>query len=267
MTVRPPRSMVRVDGPLSASISAVVPTLRMRPPLMASAWAIVKRSSTVTTLPLTRTVSGTCAAAANGAAARIASASAHVRPSRMSVPLAFYKDGAESASARLQAFLLQNRNGLRRGQELDQCFGGVGLRCAGMDAACEHGDLLDVRRQRSDEVDAGDRQQLAHLLEADLGVAARDDLADRDAGCADFDLVLDLIGDAHALEQCGHIDAARPGGIGDRFCRQHRLLDLVAGADVGLRHAGAHRDADPRLGEVDTAARDEFALLDELVDG
>ena len=61
MTVRPARSITRVCGPLSASISAVVPTLTMRSPLMASAWAMVKRSSTVTILPLTSSMSGVCA--------------------------------------------------------------------------------------------------------------------------------------------------------------------------------------------------------------
>src|SRR2546422_4083195 len=63
MTVRPLRSMMRVAGPRSASISAVAPTLTMRCPRTASAWAMVKRSFTVTTLPLTRNVSAGCASA------------------------------------------------------------------------------------------------------------------------------------------------------------------------------------------------------------
>ena len=42
----------------------------------------------------------------------------------------------------------------------------------GVDAGREHGDALDVRRQRADIVDALDVDQLADLLEADLGFAA-----------------------------------------------------------------------------------------------
>jgi hypothetical protein len=78
MTARPARSTTRVCGPLSASTSAVVPTLRMRSPLTASACAMVKRSSTVMILPLMSTVSGACARA-GVAAAKAANASPTTR--------------------------------------------------------------------------------------------------------------------------------------------------------------------------------------------
>src|SRR5262245_36955565 len=64
ITVRRLRSMVRVCGPLSRSVSAAVPTATIRPPRIASDSAMVKRSSTVTILPLVRMVSAGCACAA-----------------------------------------------------------------------------------------------------------------------------------------------------------------------------------------------------------
>ena len=86
--------------------------------------------------------------------------------------------------------------------------------------------MLDVRRQRADVVDAGDVEQLADLLETDLGLAARDDLPTGTPGEDLLELRLDLVGDAHALEQAGEIDAARSGGTGDRFGRQQRLSSV-----------------------------------------
>src|SRR5262245_29213296 len=70
MTVRPLRSMARVCGPLSLPMSAAVPVATMRPERMASACVIVKRSSTVTILPLMRMVSAGCAFAALSPASR-----------------------------------------------------------------------------------------------------------------------------------------------------------------------------------------------------
>jgi hypothetical protein len=54
MTVFPFRSIVCVPGPPSLPISTLRPVARTRSPLIAIAWLIVKRSSTVTTLPLRR---------------------------------------------------------------------------------------------------------------------------------------------------------------------------------------------------------------------
>src|SRR6188472_2402100 len=61
MTVRRPTSMRRVLGPRNFSISDALPTATMRSFLIASASAMVNRSSTVTILPLTSNVSaGSC---------------------------------------------------------------------------------------------------------------------------------------------------------------------------------------------------------------
>ena len=110
------------------------------------------------------------------------------------------------------------------------------------------------------------REQLADLLETDLGLAARDHLTDRIAGRRDPALGFDRIGNSEALEHSLEIDAARAGRICDRFGRQQRMLECVGRADVGLRRARAHGDADAGAHEIDTAAGDELALLDEVVD-
>src|SRR6478736_9334691 len=54
IAARPARSITRVDGSTSRSISALVPTARMRPSRMASACAISNRLLTVMILPLRR---------------------------------------------------------------------------------------------------------------------------------------------------------------------------------------------------------------------
>lgn len=72
--------------------------------------------------------------------------------------------------------------GMGRGQELDQRLAGFGLLRARRDAGREHGDLLQFGGQWTDDVDAGDRPQFADLLEAELGLALGDDLADRSGG-------------------------------------------------------------------------------------
>src|SRR2546428_8297150 len=61
MTVRLRRSIIFVPVSFSLSTSALLPTATMRCPLIATACAIVKRTSTVTILPLKTTMS--CAAA------------------------------------------------------------------------------------------------------------------------------------------------------------------------------------------------------------
>ena len=68
------------------------------------------------------------------------------------------------------------------------CFGGrqkfedytrrVLIGCACGNACGEYRDFLHFRRQRRDVIDTRHRQQLAHLLKANLSFSARDDGAD-----------------------------------------------------------------------------------------
>jgi len=54
-------------------------------------------------------------------------------------------------------------------------------------------------------------------------------------------------------------------GVADRFGCKQRLLQRCAGTDVRPRRAGAHRDADARLGQIDAAAGNDLALPDQLL--
>src|SRR5438034_9858509 len=91
---------------------------------------------------------------------------------------------------------------------------------------------MDLARQRTDQLDAGDREQLRHLLKADLELAARDQLADEYARRRLGKLRLELPGDSQALEQAGQVHAARSAGIADRFRRAQRTLERLDRADV-----------------------------------
>src|SRR6267142_1652039 len=131
----------------------------------------------------------------------------------------------------LHAFLPQDRAGVRRSEESDQRPGRRRFFCRGVDAARKDRDMLDVGRQRAQIVDAPDGQQLAHLLEADLGFAPRNQLAGLNAGGRLNQPRLQLVGDPHALEQAQQIDAARAARNDDRFRPEQRALQRFAGAD------------------------------------
>src|SRR5712671_1762247 len=78
MTERPRKSIRRVFAPASRRMSALVPTFTMRSPLMATACAIVNRSSTVMIFPLERMMSGVvCWAATSETVVTSAKASHH----------------------------------------------------------------------------------------------------------------------------------------------------------------------------------------------
>src|SRR5947207_1508222 len=90
----------------------------------------------------------------------------------------FMSDFSMGPSGGLQAVLPDNRCGGRSGDESDQRLRRVRLLRAGVDSGREHGHALELARQRADVVDAGEMHQLADLLEADLGLAARETLLD-----------------------------------------------------------------------------------------
>src|SRR5437867_10699405 len=119
-------------------------------------------------------------------------------------------------SGGLQAVLPDDRCGGRRGDEFDERPRRVRLLRAGVDAGREHGHALELARKRADVIDAGEMHQLADLLEADLGLAARDQGADEHARRGLLELSLDLAGATRLLEYAEHIEPARAGGILDR---------------------------------------------------
>src|SRR5262245_7626669 len=125
---------------------------------------------------------------------------------------------ATSRSARLHPGLADDRRRFRCGEELQECTGGVGRPGRLMHGGGELRHLLDVGRQRSEIIDPFHRQQLAYLLEPDLGVAARNHLADRHVRDRRDDLGLELIGQAPLRDQALNMAAAWPRRIRNRAC-------------------------------------------------
>src|SRR5579871_6574877 len=107
-----------------------------------------------------------------------------------------------SATSERQPLRLVKRGGSRCRQEADQRasrYGLLGIRC---DPGGKGGDVLQLRRQHADDVDAGIGHQLGYLLQGDLGFAARyqhTDASVRSAG-RKFRLGGDLIADAKLFE-------------------------------------------------------------------
>src|ERR1043165_9058738 len=132
-----------------------------------------------------------------------------------------------TSSAWFHAMLPDHGGGRGRSDEFDEGLRRICLLGVSMQSGREHGDALNVRRQWPDDVDALDRQKLADLMEAEFSVAARNQFAHCFAGGNLLHLRLDLVCNSHPLNQLCDIDTARTGRIGDRFCRQHRLLERV----------------------------------------
>src|SRR5213076_471585 len=120
------------------------------------------------------------------------------------------RGGVAGLSGGLQAVLPDDRRGGRSGDESEERPGRVRLLRAGVDAGREHGHALELARKRADVIDAGEMHQLADLLEADLGLAARNQVADEHARRGLLELALDLARDAELLEHAQHVDPARP---------------------------------------------------------
>jgi hypothetical protein len=74
-----------------------------------------------------------------------------------------------------------------------------------------------------------------------------------------------LLGDTEPLHQLRGDDAARAGRMGNRLGCEHRVLEGLGCADVGLRRSRLDRDADAGSGEINAAVY-HLALLDEIVD-
>ena len=90
-----------------------------------------------------------------------------------------------------------------------------------MNATRIYGDVLDLCRQRSKNLDALHGNELTHLVESDLGLAARDHFTYRFTRLHRGSFRFDLVGDAELLKHADEIDAARSGRVGDGFCCEH----------------------------------------------
>src|SRR5437879_4499862 len=130
---------------------------------------------------------------------------------------------------------------------------------------------LQLCRDRADEAHPGDVDQLAHLLEADLRLAARDDRGHRLPGGRPTHLstlARNLVCDAELRKQRGRqIGAAAAVRVRDRLRRKQRAPECLDAADVRLRGPGAHHHADLRAGEIDLAGGAHQASPAELVGG
>ena len=84
-----------------------------------------------------------------------------------------------SGGHRFQGTLRDGRSSCGRGKELDKCHSCVRLFSPCGDAGREHGDLLDLSGQGTDEIYARDGEEFADLLESDLDFPPRHDRTDR----------------------------------------------------------------------------------------
>ena len=173
-------------------------------------------------------------------------------------------------SRRLQTFRLDHAFGGGRGEEFDR--GAARSGCwRSSDAGGEHRGALNIRRQRADDVDAVNRDELRHLLNADIGFAAQDDEAGEPGGAAGavFGFGFHRFGDAKLFEHFGHMRAAGAAADRfrqrDRFCRQQGSLESFDRGQIRPRRALRHRNADQRARHVDQASGNDLAALDQLL--
>src|SRR5207248_7208195 len=122
------------------------------------------------------------------------------------------RGGISARRSRCRAFhalRLEYGRGHRSGERLDQSLGGCNIARAGAEASRIGRVVLDLGRQRSDQGDALHWQDLADLVDAELGLAADDEVGDR-AALLELGLWLHRTGDSELLEQAREINAARP---------------------------------------------------------
>ena len=117
----------------------------------------------------------------------------------------------------------------------------------------ENGDLLDLGRKRTDDIEARHVHQFAQLLEAEVGVTARDERADGDAGRRLHKAWRDDVGDAPALQEAREMRAARTRRGADAARGPHGVANSPLAADVRLAYSDGDRDRSARPRDVDTA--------------
>src|SRR5438552_10719863 len=96
-----------------------------------------------------------------------------------------------------------------------------------MKAARIHGDVLKLCWQRSKILDALHRNELTHLVEADLGLAARNHLAYRFTGLHSGHFRFDPIVDAHFLQHADDVRPARSSRVRYRLRCKNRLFQRI----------------------------------------
>src|SRR5262245_10601136 len=152
--------------------------------------------------------------------------------------------------SRIETLGLQHRASSGRFQELDECLAGSALAARGAHRRYVGRHQLQLRRKRADELDAFDRAQLADLLDCELGLALDHEFREH-AARERLALGLHLVGNAEPLADRDEMNAARSHrGIGDCLGVEHRALEGLDCADVGLLCALARRNADARIGDV-----------------
>src|SRR5262245_22480123 len=179
------------------------------------------------------------------------------------LPIVCSRTMARSARIRLHMGLAQKRRSPRRNHEGDHGTRGLGLLRARQQRHVGWARLVDVAGHGPDIIGPRHPHHDVGLLDAKLELAARQIIGDR-AGSGAHRLGLQLLGEPELLDAFRNMRAAAAKGIADRLRRDQRRLVGLDGADIGLRRAGAHRNAKARQHERRHRARHHLALLDQL---
>ena len=170
---------------------------------------------------------------------------------------------------RFEARLLPDRSMCAVGQERDERTRRLRRGVGGQHRGAVDDQALQRRRQQAHQRDAGDRDDLAHRIDADLGLARGDALHAAVERVAVGQLVLERRVDTELLRDLGEVDAARRRvriGVHHRARVQERVLERFRRRDVGMRRAFAHDDADADAAEHAARRRPQRAGLDQRVD-
>src|SRR5262245_14836517 len=169
------------------------------------------------------------------------------------------------ARERLHMGLAQQGSGRRRNHEGDHGTRGLGLLGARQQRHVGWARLVDISRHGADIIGPCHADHDVGLLDADLELAARQIVGDW-AICGAHRLGFQLLGQPELLDALRHMRATAAKGVADRLRRDQRRLVGLDRADVGLRRAGAHRDAKARQHERRHRGRHDLALLDQRLE-
>lgn len=142
----------------------------------------------------------------------------------------------------------------------------------GADENCRaHNDLVrQYWRQGSKKHQAGHGSHFRDLVDAELGLAVRNDVRRRGAAIYELSLCLELIGDAPLDYQSRKIVAAQASlrgvWIDDGFGIEQEPLEFLVRGNVRRSTASANRDSDRRLRDIDDASGPDSALRQERVE-